>query len=83
MRFAWWGAEELGLLGSNHYVGSLSQAQKGDIALYLNFDMVASPNFARFIYDGDQSDFPAPAGVQVPRDSPRSMPVFEDFYDAA
>jgi Zn-dependent M28 family amino/carboxypeptidase len=81
VRFAWWGAEELGLLGSNHYVGSLTPEQKDDIALYLNFDMVASPNFARFIYDGDQSDFPAPAGVPVPEGSAQIEYVFEDFYE--
>ncbi|MGW6836716.1 M28 family metallopeptidase [Streptomyces sp. NPDC054949] len=56
VRFAWWSAEELGLLGSEHYVASLSEKQKKDIALYLNFDMIASPNPAQFVYDGDDSD---------------------------
>jgi Zn-dependent M28 family amino/carboxypeptidase len=82
VRFAWWGAEELGLLGSNDYVASLTPEQMKDIALYLNFDMVASPNFARFIYDGDLSDFPAPAGVPVPEGSAQIEYVFEDFYEA-
>ncbi|MFD9336476.1 M28 family metallopeptidase [Streptomyces sp. NPDC060028] len=56
VRFAWWSAEELGLLGSEHYVAQLSQKQKKDIALYLNFDMIASPNPVQFVYDGDNSD---------------------------
>ncbi|GAA5192820.1 M28 family metallopeptidase [Rugosimonospora acidiphila] len=56
VRFAWWSAEEFGLLGSQYYVSQLSFEQQLDIALYLNFDMVASPNYARFIYDGDDSD---------------------------
>ncbi|MFF4319949.1 M28 family metallopeptidase [Streptomyces sp. NPDC001568] len=56
VRFAWWSAEELGLLGSEHYVARLSEKQKEDIALYLNFDMIASPNPAQFVYDGDDSD---------------------------
>lgn len=56
VRFAWWSAEELGLLGSEHYVAQLSDKQKKDIALYLNFDMIASPNPAQFVYDGDDSD---------------------------
>ncbi|RKT04729.1 Zn-dependent M28 family amino/carboxypeptidase [Streptomyces sp. 3211.6] len=56
VRFAWWSAEELGLLGSEHYVGQLSEKQKKDIALYLNFDMIASPNPVQFVYDGDDSD---------------------------
>jgi Zn-dependent M28 family amino/carboxypeptidase len=55
LRFAWWGAEELGLLGSEFYVDSLSQAERDRIALYLNFDMVGSPNYVRFVYDGDDS----------------------------
>ena len=49
IRFAWWGAEEYGLLGSNHYVAELSEQQVADIGLYLNFDMVGSPNFVRFV----------------------------------
>ncbi|MCY0916640.1 M28 family metallopeptidase [Streptomyces sp. H27-G5] len=56
VRFAWWSAEELGLLGSEHYVASLTEKQRKDIALYLNFDMIASPNPAQFVYDGDDSD---------------------------
>ncbi|MEU6867866.1 M28 family metallopeptidase [Streptomyces sp. NPDC046876] len=56
VRFAWWSAEELGLLGSEHYVAQLSAQQKKDIALYLNFDMIASPNPVQFVYDGDDSD---------------------------
>lgn len=56
VRFAWWGAEELGLLGSTAYVASLSFEQQLDIALYLNFDMIGSPNAAYFVYDGDDSD---------------------------
>jgi Zn-dependent M28 family amino/carboxypeptidase len=56
VRFAWWGAEELGLVGSTEYVKALTFEQQLDIALYLNFDMVASPNAAYFVYDGDDSD---------------------------
>ncbi|SDC50120.1 PA domain-containing protein [Geodermatophilus telluris] len=82
IRFAWWGAEELGLLGSNNYVATLPQAEQDRIALYLNFDMVGSPNFARFIYDGDQSTFPAPAGTPVPEGSADIEYVLEDYYEA-
>ena len=55
VRFAFWGAEESGLLGSEHYVASLSPAQIAKIGLNLNFDMLGSPNFVRFVYDGDGS----------------------------
>jgi Zn-dependent M28 family amino/carboxypeptidase len=58
IRFAWWGAEELNLLGSTAYVNSLSDAEFSKIMLNLNHDMIASPNFVRFVYDGDGSDTP-------------------------
>jgi Zn-dependent M28 family amino/carboxypeptidase len=57
--FAFWGAEEMGLYGSEYFVGQLAEDDIADIALYLNFDMVASPNYVRFVYDGDGSDTPA------------------------
>lgn len=59
IRFAWWGAEELGLLGAEFYVADLEANAPESleaIGLYLNFDMIASPNFARMVYDGDDSD---------------------------
>ncbi|MEE1939683.1 M28 family peptidase [Streptomyces sp. TRM 70361] len=56
VRFALWSAEEVGLQGAEHYVANLSEAERGKIALYLNFDMIASPNYGLFVYDGDDSD---------------------------
>lgn len=56
VRFAWWGAEELGLLGSEYYVQNLSFSQQLDISMYLNFDMIGSPNAGYFVYDGNDSD---------------------------
>lgn len=56
VRFGFWSAEEFGLIGSTYYVDSLSFDQQLDIALYLNFDMIASPNAGYFVYDGDDSD---------------------------
>jgi Zn-dependent M28 family amino/carboxypeptidase len=55
LRFAWWGAEESGLLGSLFYTGGLTEDEVEDIALYLNFDMIGSPNGIRMVYDGDNS----------------------------
>jgi Zn-dependent M28 family amino/carboxypeptidase len=66
VRFGFWGAEELGVLGSNNYVESLNVDALKDIALYLNFDMIASPNPGYFTYDGDQSA-PTDSDGQVPR----------------
>jgi Zn-dependent M28 family amino/carboxypeptidase len=77
VRFAWWGAEESGLVGSTNYVNGLSQAERDRIALYLNFDMIGSPNYVRFVYDGSGDIGPAgPAG------SAAIEQFFVDFYTA-
>jgi len=52
VRFAWWGAEELGLMGSRYYVDSLSDSDIAPLALYFNFDMMASPNYIYSIGNG-------------------------------
>ena len=78
LRFAWWGAEESGLVGSTAYVAGLSAEEKAKVALYLNFDMIGSPNHVFFVYDGDDSDGvgagPGPGG------SAAIEKVFESFY---
>jgi Zn-dependent M28 family amino/carboxypeptidase len=76
IRFAWWGAEEAGLVGSQFYVDSLTKAETKDIELYLNFDMIGSPNFARFIYDGDGDAF----GIKGPTGSDDIETLFEEFF---
>ncbi|MDP8900869.1 MAG: M20/M25/M40 family metallo-hydrolase [Actinomycetota bacterium] len=52
VRFAFWGAEEIGLLGSRHYVEGLGEGEIKEISAYLNFDMVGSPNFTNTVYEG-------------------------------
>ncbi len=76
LRFAWWGAEEANLVGSNHYVSQLDDAGLADIEMYLNFDMVASPNYGLFIYDGDGSGF----GLVGPDGSDEIEGLFEEYY---
>jgi Zn-dependent M28 family amino/carboxypeptidase len=79
LRFAWWGAEESGLVGSIAYVNDLSADERAKISLYLNFDMVGSPNHVFFIYDGDDSDaVGAPAG---PPGSAEIEETFEDYFN--
>ena len=78
MRFAWWGAEESGLIGSTQYVAGLSEAEKDKIALYLNFDMVGSPNHVFFVYDGDDSD--ATGAGAGPEGSAQIEKTFEAFF---
>ncbi len=82
VRFAWWSAEESGLIGSTNYVNDLVENDPEaleDIALYLNFDMIGSPNFIRGVYDGNQSTFEAP--VPVPAGSAQLEKIFEAFYE--
>lgn len=84
VRFAWWGAEESGLLGAEHYVGELAAENPRalrDIALYLNFDMVGSPNYALFVYDGDNSAFPAgDEAAEAPKGSAQIERAFRKFF---
>lgn len=75
IRFMWYSAEEEGLIGSTFYVNSLSAAEKDRIELMLNFDMIGSPNFVRFVYDGDTSETPPPPGG-----APPGSDVIEDLF---
>jgi Zn-dependent M28 family amino/carboxypeptidase len=85
LRFMWYGDEELspGLVGSTFYVNSLSQAERDQIELMLNFDMIGSPNFVRFVYDGDNSSFPVGPGAALgPPGSGDIEQVFNDYFDS-
>lgn len=76
VRFGWWSGEEEGLLGSEFYVANLSQEEQDKLRIYLNFDMIASPNFVYEIYDGDGSAFNisgAPGSAEVEK-------LWEDFF---
>lgn len=82
VRFAFWSAEEFGLLGSYHYIKTLngtisgSAAEVAKIRAYLNFDMIASPNYVLGIYDGDGSAF----NLTGPKGSDTIEKDFEDFF---
>jgi Zn-dependent M28 family amino/carboxypeptidase len=76
VRFAWWGAEESGLVGSEFYVSQLSDRELKRIALNLNIHMVGSPNFVRFVLDGDGSE----TSLRGPRGSGSIERVFRDYF---
>ena len=78
VRFALWGAEESNLVGSTYYVNNLSLEERQKIALYLNFDMIGSPNHVFFIYDGDDSD--AVGNGAGPAGSAAIEKTFESYY---
>ncbi|EAS28883.1 leucine aminopeptidase 1 [Coccidioides immitis RS] len=77
VRFGWWTAEEFGLLGSEYYVSHLSNSELEKIRLYMNFDMVGSPNYVNGIYDGDGNahNLTGPAG------SAEIEHLFEKYFD--
>ena len=78
VRFAFWGAEEWGLLGSKHYVDQLTSEELSKIVLNLNYDMLGSPNPVSFVYDGDGSE----TGPVGPPGSAEIEGVFLDYFRA-
>lgn len=56
VRFAWWGAEESGLVGSRYYVGQLSEEEADKTRFYFNYDMIGSLNPFFHVYADDDDD---------------------------
>ena len=51
IRLGFWTAEEIGLFGSRNYVDGLTPAERDEILVYLNADMLASPNGFAGVYE--------------------------------
>jgi aminopeptidase Y len=51
VRFAWWAGEEEGLLGSGYYVSQLTLTENSQIRLFMDYDMMASRNYAYQVYN--------------------------------
>jgi aminopeptidase S len=85
VRFCWWGAEELGLIGSNFHV---EEAKKStvvgeritDYLLNINLDMLGSPNFIFGIYDAKTAPGTTPASA-IPG-STHLTTLFQDWFDS-
>jgi aminopeptidase Y len=73
VRFAWLSGEEEGLLGSDHYVDQLSKAEKKRIRLFMDYDMLASPNYAYQVYNATNAE--NPVGSEELRD------LYTKWYD--
>ena len=76
--FGFWSGEESGLLGSTYFVESLSPEASLKIRAYLNFDMIASPNYVHQIYDGDGSAY----GLTGPAGSGDIEAFFEQYFES-
>lgn len=81
IRFGFWGAEEIGLVGSTSYVSELARSPGAidDVIAYINLDMVGSSNGGRFVYDPDVALDPTTTseGSEAVRD------LFFDHFEEA
>lgn len=66
VRFTFWGSGAVGQEGATKYVRGLAAEPLNDIALYLDFDILGSPNAGFFTFDGDQS---GQANPEIPLDA--------------
>ena len=78
VRFIFFSGEEQGLLGSDYYVSQLTSREIKNISVMLDYDMLASGNYARFIYDGNGDEH----GFAGPKGSGTIEQVFKDWYDS-
>lgn len=78
LRFAWWGAEEPGLIGSAEYVRKLSAAERRRIDVYLNFDQAGSRNTRQWlvIHDDEHGETEAQQAFEA-WFAERSIPTFD------
>lgn len=65
VRLAWWGAEEIGLVGSKFYTSTLPQSDVDSLMAYLNFDMVSRGYYGVFDGDGSAHGLAGPPGSDV------------------
>jgi len=72
VRFAWWAGEEEGLLGSDYYVSQLPKEENMKIRLFMDYDMLASPNYAFQVYNA--TDAVNPVGSEELRN------LYTDYY---
>ena len=78
IRFLWFGGEEDGLVGSQYYAAHLSDEEVARTDVMIDTDMIASPNFARLVYDGDHDE--TEAGTPGPPGSGVIERVFEQYW---
>ena len=58
----------------------LESGEIDDIEANLNFDMLSSPNFVRFVYDGDNAN--STGGAEGPPGSAEIEQVFLDYFES-
>ncbi|KAI1375006.1 Zn-dependent exopeptidase [Hypoxylon crocopeplum] len=78
VKFAFWTAAEPCLLGSRHWVSTAYEEDLRRIRLYLDVNMLGSPNGALRIYDGNGTEFQNPG----PRGSGHAEETLARGFDA-
>jgi Zn-dependent M28 family amino/carboxypeptidase len=75
VRFAFWAGEEEGLYGSRAYVAGLTPGDLEAIEAYLELDMLASPNFIRYVIAD------APAVSEIAEENARIQDLFTAYFE--
>jgi hypothetical protein len=88
LRFIWFGGEELGLLGSAHYVNNLTPTEASHIGYDLDADVFGTPNYIIGILDPAAPDFfsrtvPETFPNRVYKASTISRDQSVDFFNSA
>ena len=78
IRFLWFGGEEDGLVGSQYYAAHMSEDEVARTDVMIDTDMIASPNFARLVYDGNHDE--TAEGTPGPPGSGVIEMVFERYW---
>ncbi|CAF3116682.1 unnamed protein product [Rotaria sp. Silwood2] len=84
VRFCWWGAEEVGLLGSDFHVkqakiNTTVGERLDDYLINLNYDMLGSPNYIFGIYDGRTANSNTPP--QALPGSNKMTALYRDWFN--
>ena len=84
IRFCWWGAEEIGLVGSDFHVKEAKKSvtvgeRLQDYLVNINLDMLGSPNFIFGIYNGKTAPSSTPASA-VPGSNKMSA-LFQQWFN--
>ncbi|CAF1407008.1 unnamed protein product [Rotaria sordida] len=85
VRFCWWGAEELGLLGARYHVDQASLPSTTtvgerlqDYLVNLNYDMLAGPNYRFGIHDS--STVPSTTPTQARNGTSQITDLFRQWF---
>ena len=84
IRFCWWGAEEVGLIGSKDHVTQAKSStivgeRLSDYLININLDMLGSPNFIFGIYNGASAPSTTPAKAKP--GSQKVSLLFQNWFE--